>query len=366
MSPDLRRSIAEDLLGCCLDRDGFAPCPGRDLHTLRPGRRDFRVILEGAPTGHCFHGSCSGAVEAFNRALRQRIAAAEAHGGPLRPPVLGSGMPPAPEPVRASKRPPYEPARLAEFAARAPGVVVLDWLAERSPVPVPPETVQGLETAGLVLSALYGPADRVLVFTRQFSQGCFLFEPGRGAFRLSATPGVQAVRSPLPAGGPEGVWFLVQPVSGEWLPNPNNRDATGAVQLGRRHAACVLRWPFLVLESDEAPPDLWLRALVQLRLPIAAAYTSGGRSLHALVRVDATSKAEWDSVRDDLLRIVCPLGADPGALSAVRLSRLPGCWRHGKRGADGRVKRFDTPALQRLVWLNPAASCSPILDLVPR
>ena len=112
------------------------------------------------------------------------------------------------------------------------------------------------------------------------------------------------------------------------------------MQLGRRHAACVARWPYLVLESDEAPADMWLRALVQLPLPIVAAYTSGGRSIHALVRVNAESKAEWDGVRDDLVPIVCPLGADAGALSAVRLSRLPGCLRHGKRAPEGKLQRF--------------------------
>ena len=148
--------------------------------------------------------------------------------------------------------------------------------------------------------------------------------------------------------------------------NPNNRDRTGNVQLGRRHAACVTGWPYLVLESDEAPADLWLRALVQMPFPIVAAYTSGGRSVHALVRVNAGSKAEWDAVRDDLVPIVCPLGADGGALSAVRLSRLPGCLRHGKRDRDGTLQRHERPHMQRLVWLNPAARAAPMLDLVPR
>ena len=41
----------------------------------------------------------------------------------------------------------------------------LDWLADRSPVPVPTEHEQGVETAAAFLSALYAPADRVLVET---------------------------------------------------------------------------------------------------------------------------------------------------------------------------------------------------------
>ena len=363
---DLRRRIAEDLLCCPLDRDGFAPCPGLDRHTSRNGRRDFVVKLDGAPTAHCLHGSCAEVVEVFNREMRQRIARAEA--GDTRPAFqpLGANVAREPMPVRTPKRPPYDPPRLADFAARCPVVVTLDWLADRSPVPVPAEREQGVETAAAFLDALYPPGTRLLVFVKQFSQGDFLHEAGRGSFRLAAAPGVRAVDSPLPAGAPEGVWWLVQPITGAWLPNPNNRDGKGNVRLGRRHAACVTGWPYLVLESDEAPADLWLRALVQLPFPIVAAYTSGGRSVHALVRVNAGSKAEWDSLRDDLLPVVCPLGADGGALSAVRLSRLPGCLRYGKRDRDGKLDRYPEPRRQRLVWLNPAAPAAPILDLVPR
>lgn len=362
---DLRRRIAEDLLCSKLDRDGFATCPGLDRHTSRNGRRDFVVKLDGAPTAHCLHSSCAEVVEAFNHELRSRIAIAETN-GTVRPSVLGADVPPAPVAPRTPRRPPYDSLRLADFAARCPVVVTLDWLAARSPMPVPAESEQGVETAAAFLDAIYQPAERVLVFTRNFSQGDFLFEPGRGGFRLAAAPAVRAVASPLPVGAPEGVWWLVQPVTGAWLPNPNNRDEKGNVRLGRRHAACVTRWPFLVLESDEAPADLWLRALVQMPFPIVAAYTSGGRSVHALVRVNADSKAAWDALRDALLPVVCPLGADPGALSAVRLSRLPGCLRHGKRDRDGNLDRYPQPQRQRLVWLNPSAPAAPILDQVPR
>ena len=361
----LRRRIAEDLLGCALDSDGFALCPGCDRHTSKNGRRDFVVKLDVAPTAFCLHSNCAGEVEAFNQELRRRIARAE--NGDSRPEVfpMGADVPRMPGPPRQPKRPPYDDARLANFAARCPVPVTLDWLADRSPVPVPGEGEQTAATAAAFLSALYDPADRLLVFTRQYSQGDFLFEPARGGFRLGDRPAVCAMSSPLPTGAPEGVWWLVQPVTGAWLPNPNNRKA-GNVQKGRRHAACVTRWPYLVLESDEAPADLWLRALVQFPFPIVAAYTSGGRSIHALVQVNAESKPAWDVLRDDLLPIVCPLGADPGALSAVRLSRLPGCLRHGKSDREGNLQRYASPHRQRLVWLNPAAPAVPILDLVPR
>jgi hypothetical protein len=51
MSEDLilRQAIAEELLGCRLENGEFAACPGEHLHSSRGGRRDFRLVLTGAP-----------------------------------------------------------------------------------------------------------------------------------------------------------------------------------------------------------------------------------------------------------------------------------------------------------------------------
>src|SRR5262249_4666909 len=103
------------------------------------------------------------------------------------------------------------------------------------------------------------------------------------------------------------------------------------------------------VESDKAPADLWLKALVQLPLRISAIYTSGKASVHALVRIDAESKADWDEiVRRKLLPILVTVGADPGAMTAVRLSRLPNCM------------RGETKQLQRLLYLNDRPDHTPI------
>lgn len=362
----LRRAIAAELLGCEPDPDGYAECPGAALHTSRTGRRDFRVALEGPPTGFCFHSSCAAKVDAFNFELRRRIGQAERSGhGRRQSSPLGPAMPAAPAGPPQPKRPAFDLARLQAFAKRVPQTVTPEWLAERSPLPVPPPQQQGPTTAALFLGAVYQPVERVLIFNRQWSQGDWLWTEGK-AYRLAERPGVRAVRSPLPEGGPEGVWFLTNPVCGQWLPNHGIARATGTVKLGRRHGDCITAWRFLLLESDSAPEDLWLRALVQMPLPVVALYSSGGRSIHALVRVEARSKLEWDALRTDLLPILAPLGADPAAMSAVRLSRLPGVRRHGTRGRDGQVVRYGSPRLQRLLWLHPGAPVAPILEVVKR
>jgi hypothetical protein len=274
----------------------------------------------------------------------------------------GAGVAPEPAVAPRSKLPDYDPAKLGDYAARCGKKVDLDWIRRASPIGIPDR--QDRETAHLFLSTLYRPDERVLIFLAPYTQGDFLVDGERGSFRLAARPGVSAVASALPPGGPEGVWFLTNPVGGTWQPNTGKRDRDGNVLLGRRHGACVTNWRYLVIESDEAPADLWLRAIVQLPVPIVAIYTSGGRSIHALVRLGARSKKEWDSLRDMLKPILGPLGADPRAMTAVRLSRLPGMLRHGTRGKDGKRQGYERPRLQRLLYLNPTAPAAAILELV--
>ena len=76
---------------------------------------------------------------------------------------------------------------------------------------------------------------------------------------------------------------------------------------------------------------------------------SGKRSIHALVRVDAASKSDWDGRIGAIKPLLITLGADRGALSAVRLTRLP----QAKRGER----------VQRLLYLNPAPDGAPIIRM---
>ena len=108
------------------------------------------------------------------------------------------------------------------------------------------------------------------------------------------------------------------------------------------------------MESDEASADDWLAALVQLPLRIAAIYTSGGKSIHALVKVDAPSKSHWDAERDLVLPTLVTIGGDPAALTAVRADQAArGCTRAGRP--------------QKLLYLNPAPlGLMPICGLPPK
>lgn len=327
-----RRAIAESILGVPLEDGQYAPCPGRQFHTTKNGRRDFRVCLDGAPTGSCFHGGCLGEVDAFNLRLRREIWFAE-HGTAPAPKSWGEGVSAEPQAERKA-RPDLDREKLMAFIHGVPEIDA-PWLRKRSPI-----DPRGMQP-GAFLDALYEPGECVLIFTSQMSQGDFGWCAGRGGFRLSQQRGVKGVPSRLPAEAPDGVWYLVQPVTGKWAINAKGSAEGQPAKYTRRSEVNVTAWRYYVLESDELEPALWLRALVALALPIAAIYTSGGRSIHALIKMPVEAKAVWDAVRKQLLQLVCPLGADPAALTAVRLSRLPGCRRGGK--------------MQELLYLDPKA-----------
>jgi len=75
-----RQNIAGELLGQIdwkTEARGFCTCPGERLHTTDNGARDCEVHIDGSPTIHCFHNSCTGIRDAVNRELRSRIGKAE-------------------------------------------------------------------------------------------------------------------------------------------------------------------------------------------------------------------------------------------------------------------------------------------------
>lgn len=232
-------------------------------------------------------------------------------------------------PVNTEQRPAFDSNYAKQIADRLPTSVNTTWLRRRSPVKVP-----SLLTPAEFLFSVYEMGDQLLVFSDFRSQGQELWQ--KYSLRLlDRDELISFVR-----GHQEGVWFLSNPVDGK--EHFNERQE----RMSRRSEESIKHFRFAVLESDCQPLEQWLRILVQLPLPIVSITSSGGKSLHALVRIDATSKSGWD----DTIRSIKPklvyLGADPNALTAVRLTRLPNCYR-GER-------------LQELIYLDPSPDDEPI------
>lgn len=243
--------------------------------------------------------------------------------------LQGAQAPQGPRSEERPARPPrpkilFDAEALRRVAGGMAEVVDLPWLANRSEVD--PATVSAEDFLARIYHAAAG--ERVVVFSEYKSQGQAVWPVDK-----------------IPTEGPEGIWFLAQPVDGKSRPNPR------LGKMSRRSEESVLAWRWMVLESDEAPVRLWLGALARVVPRIAAITTSGGRSVHALLRVDAATKADWDATKRKVMQLVVA-GADPGALSAVRLTRLPGCLR-GERE-------------QKLLYFAPSAPDLTLEDVMPR
>ena len=229
----------------------------------------------------------------------------------------------------------FDPAKLAAVAGAIQQLTSWrHWLWERSAKR--PECMNAFS----FLAHLYRDGERVHLFDKMDSKTAM--------HTVTITHPMDCrVPADIREGGQHGLgcWYLCNPVDGEWHHNPRT-NATSC-----RSEESLTAFRYAVIESDLAPADLWLAFIVQLPIRIAAIYTSGGRSVHALIRLDAASKAEFDATIAPLKRPLKVLGADPACLSAVRLTRLPGCWRPEKNG------------FQKLLYLCPDPPTGRLADL---
>ena len=225
-------------------------------------------------------------------------------------------------------RPTFLPDYARAFAERAPSEVDGKWIKTKSPIAVPSRL-----TPAEFLFCVFDIGHQILIFTDCRSQGQRLWQ--NHSFKVD-----REALSSFTRGHADGVWFLSNPVDGREHFNERQQ------RMSRRSEESVTAFRHAVLESDCQPADQWLKILVQLPLPIVSITSSGRKSLHALIRVDATSKSNWDETIAAIKPRLINLGTDPGALTAVRLTRLANCYR-GER-------------FQELLYLNPKPTDQPI------
>lgn len=136
-------------------------------------------------------------------------------------------------------------------------------------------------------------------------------------------------------------WFIEQIEAGQ---NPFTSPSAGGrwirinpyksgAQTGADSNVAAFR--HVLIEFDDLPEAEQLHILRASNLPLTAIISSGGRSFHGWVRVDAPDRHTWEARRDAVYQYLedahpCPANKNPG-----RFSRLPGC----ERGA----------AVQRLI-----------------
>ncbi len=124
-----------------------------------------------------------------------------------------------------------------------------------------------------------------------------------------------------------GAWLRMNPLDGRGVADVN-----------------VTAFRFALLESDKLPVELQLSLFARLPLPVAAVISSGGRSVHAWVKVDARDVDEYRATVAGMLAILARFGVDGKNKNPSRLSRLPGARREIGAAGDG---------IQHLLYLNP-------------
>lgn len=106
-----------------------------------------------------------------------------------------------------------------------------------------------------------------------------------------------------------GAWIRFNPLDGKGVKNEN-----------------VTEYRYALVESDSMPIAQQHAVIRELELPVAVLVYSGGKSLHAIVRIDAPNYEEYRR-RVDYLYKICKengLDIDRQNRNPSRLSRLPG------------------------------------------
>lgn len=113
-----------------------------------------------------------------------------------------------------------------------------------------------------------------------------------------------------------GAWIRFNPLDGNGCKNENVTD-----------------YRYALVESDSMEIGRQNAIIRELELPVACLVYSGGKSLHAIVRVDAADYSEYRK-RVDYLYHVCQkngLKTDNQNRNPSRLSRMPGVIRKGRK-----------------------------------
>ena len=256
-------------------------------------------------------------------------------------------------------------------------------------VPEPPDLNPPRQLARY-LDAMFGPGELVNVVTawaygsngKPRPSGNGLFVSAAALWACAGEPSTRSVSDALSMASGSNV--AADPTAGAWI-RVNPMDGAGVAD------ANVTAYRHALVECDELPRDEQLKRLVALNLPCAAIVDSGGKSVHAIIKVDAGSEAEHKE-RVRFLYAVCEangLPLDPANKNPGRLSRLPGAargegvqrlvavncgaesWAAWRSWVEGRARlaRSGLPEMRPLgreVWENLPPRAPAIIDGVLR
>ena len=176
----------------------------------------------------------------------------------------------------------------------------------------------------LYLQTLFEPEDYVGYVTGdawQNDDGKWV--PSKGVYTRTAGELIESLRRhPDDLGATVGDW---KPEAGAWI-RFNVLDGNGVKNEN------VTKFRFALVESDAMPITEQIAMYRKLELPVAALVSSAGKSVHAIVRVDADDVREYRKRVDFLYDFLASHGVkvDTQNRNPSRLSRMPGATRNGQ------------------------------------
>jgi hypothetical protein len=183
----------------------------------------------------------------------------------------------------------------------------------------------------VLLDALYAPGELINIVTEHAVSvekgGVFKARPVGKGITLERDALSARFRTYGSDSDRGGAWLRMNPLDGNGIADTN-----------------VTAFRFALLESDKLPLELQLSLFAKLPVPVAAILGSGGRSVHAWVKVEAANIEDYRSTVARLLELLARFGVDGKNKNPSRLSRLPGARREIGAADDG---------FQRLIYLNP-------------
>ena len=196
------------------------------------------------------------------------------------------------------------------------------------PLPEPVQVPSIPHCAAATLRALFQPGERLRVVREARQDEVGAWKPAsKGRLLERDELAVMLERDELGANPQAGAWLGI---------NPQMDDSATD--------AAVSSFRYLLLESDEGEAGQQLAIIQATGLPVAVVVDSGGKSLHAWVKVDAPSLEEHRRRAAVVYSLPLLRGFDNKNKNAGRLTRLPGATR------GDRVQRVVALAMGAASW----------------
>lgn len=199
-------------------------------------------------------------------------------------------------------------------------IIHQEWV-QPSELPPAPKNWSGLRDFQTYLATLFRAEECVGIVADAYQTEDKRWMPKKGEYNrtagelleeLSKAPDLGSVIGDWPREC--GAWIRFNPLDGNGVSDSN-----------------VTAFRYALIESDEISVERQYAIYRELELPIAALVHSGGKSLHAIIKIDAPDFREYQK-RVDFLYSVCKkngLAVDRKNRNPSRLSRLPGATRNG-------------------------------------